>query len=168
MSPLFDLEFPRFGSALSPPIKSAVHSTQFVFRNSLDLIMSMTTEYCFNISQPISIWNGKPLATKNVIGIVSLFLVNSNLTCLRTVLFWRPVAPMSIMLLIGNVSIGVLPSSYILFSSIPLINDTLAPVSIIIFVHTPLIPAVMYIISLLFLLECSPSSSNNSSLKFFK
>ena len=92
---------------------------------------------------PISILNGIPLTTRKTIGIVKFGLFNSSETCFLTVLFCFPVAPIMIMLLIGNVGIGSLQLAWIHSSSVRFTREMFDPVSIMIMVIVPFTVACM-------------------------
>ena len=96
-------------------------------------------EWRRSMSHPNKTLKGSPWATKNTIGIPIPLLVTFIITCRLTVLFCLPVAPIIVMLWIGNVGILSVRDSRILFNSVLSISDMLAPVSIIIFVSRHLV-----------------------------
>ena len=112
-------------------IRSAVHIPSSVVRDTFPRCKLIMAECCLSTSQPISILNGSPLATRNAIGIVTPWLVSSNDTCFLIVLFYLPVAPMIVTLFIGRVGICVWLPCCILVNSMLSIKEMFDPVSII-------------------------------------
>ena len=94
-------------------------------------------EHFLSTSHPNNILKGNPLATKNTVVIFTPLLFRSRKTCFFTDLFCRPVAPSNIILLTGKVGTILLHSLCICSNSVLFINETLAPVSIIILVGIP-------------------------------
>ena len=91
-------------------MNSAVYTIPSDVRDTFSLLRSMIAEYCLNISHPISTLKGRPFATKNTMGMITPLLLRSNKTCFLTDVFWRPVAPINMMLFTGKVGKIFLPS----------------------------------------------------------